>query len=86
MEYSLTVYQRVHEAGILGLFRVEGPVQVEMVEGFSLVGEDFTLDLEGGRVLDFFLADNSGGAFGTAVIASRRTRPCRNASRVSWLS
>ena len=58
MEYSLTVYQRFHEGGIPGLFRIEGCVRVELHEGLSLVGDELTLALEDGRALDFFLKDS----------------------------
>jgi hypothetical protein len=64
--YHLTVWQRQHDDGrggtIPGLFSIEGSVDLEPLEGFSLVaaGEPLTLELADGRKLPFFFVSSDG--------------------------
>jgi hypothetical protein len=64
--YHLTVWQHMLDDGrggeIPGLFSIEGKVQLDGHEGFTLVAEgaELTLTLEDGRTLPFFFSNGDG--------------------------
>ena len=59
MIYNITTTREFID-GLPGLQRIHGQVRVEGIEGFNLLGKPLTLQLEDGRVLDFFISNSDG--------------------------
>jgi hypothetical protein len=62
--YRLSVWQDMVSDGqggsIPGMFSVEGHIDAQGFEGFSLLSESLTLKLEDGRSLPFFFSNSDG--------------------------
>jgi hypothetical protein len=62
--YHLTIWQQMLDAGgeqIPGLFQIEGRIDLQEMEGYSLViAGELILKLEDGRSLPFFFTNNDG--------------------------